>query len=297
MAPAPALAAPLPDPVAAMILQAARSDDPVTLAAIVGVARQTNPESGAEIDALLHGLRKTEEASVEAAQAAEPVVVAEAAPASPPQAPWKGSIELGGSMAQAAKDVAGAYGVVDLAQTRSTWSQRLTARGEYQQTDGQTSTQRFSFAYEPRIRFSPSRYAFGLAQYEHDLLLGYTSRYTLGAGVGLQVADRSNLKIAADFGPALRLTERRFAGEEHTVAARGSLNIRWLPTERLTILQEGAIYRDDAQASAKSITSLETLLFGPLKGRLSYNLQYEKNAAASRAGLDTTTRASLLYAF
>jgi putative salt-induced outer membrane protein len=39
------------------------------------------------------------------------------------------------------------------------------------------------------------------------------------------------------------------------------------------------------------------LLFGPLKGRLSYNVQYERDAPEGQKRTDTVSRASLVYAF
>jgi putative salt-induced outer membrane protein len=306
-------ATPAPEPVAAMIAAAADSGDPATLATVVQIAKTTNPASAAEIDALVamlaaNGGPVPAPIPVKVASAAGPATAptsahasAAAKPAAPPAAPfWKGSVELGGSLEQGATNMAGAYGVLDVTRTGPVWSQRLTVRGDYQQTEGVTTTERVSLAYEPRVRLTPNRYTFGLAQFEHDTMLGYDMRYTLGAGLGLQVADRPGLKIAVDFGPALRLTERRDATEERAVAGRGSVNIRWAPTDRVTISQEGAVYSEPDQASAKSITSLETQLFGPLKARLSYNLQYERNPANIAAyvnPLDTTTRAALLYQF
>lgn len=311
---ATAHATPAPEPVAAMIAAASDSGNPATLAAVVQIAKATNPDSGAEIDALVAMLAANGGPApapdaipmlpllpVKVASATAPAPASAPKPPAPPPVPlWKGSVELGGSLEQGATDMAGGYGVLDVTRTGPVWSQRATLRGDYQETNGKTTTERLSLAYEPRVRLSPTRYTFGLAQFEHDTMLGYDMRYTLGAGLGLQVADRPGLKIAVDFGPALRFTERHDAGDERAVAGRGSLNIRWAPTDRVTIAQEGAVYTEPDQASAKSITSVETQLFGPLKARLSYNLQYERNPANTAAAvtpLDTTTRAALLYQF
>ncbi len=295
---APPAAAALPDPVRAMIAKAAESDDPSVFAAVVAVARQAHPDASDDIDGLVGELARAE-APV---QAAQPIVVPAAA-ATVAAAPsldapvWKGSVELGGSLARGSTESIGAYGVVDVSRVTPAWSQRLTWRGDYQETNGRSTTQRLSLAYEPRARLSSRRYAFGLAQYEHDRFLGVESRYTLGAGLGLQVADAPDLKIAVDLGPALRLTETHQHGEERAAAGRASLNLRWLPTERITLSQEAALYAEADQTSAKSITALETLLFGPLKARLSYNMQYERDSRIARSDLDTTTRASVLYTF
>lgn len=286
------LPAPLPTPVRAMIAKAAEGGDPAVLATVLSVARLANPDSLAEIDALAAELAPA------AAPAAPPPALAFAdAPPAPDLAVWKGSLELGGAVAQGRTETVGGYGVIDVSRTTPGWSQRLTWRGDYQETNGRASTQRFSLAYEPRARLSDHRYAFGLAQYEHDRFLGVERRYTVGAGLGVQLARSEALKVAVDLGPALRLTETREFGQERAAAGRASLNIRWLPTDRVTLRQEAALYADEQQTSAKSITALETLLFGPLKGRLSYNMQYERDARVARSDLDTTTRASILYTF
>jgi putative salt-induced outer membrane protein len=292
---APAAATSLPDAVRAMIGKAAASDDPAVFAAVLAVARDAYPDNAAEIDALAADLSEAPPALAEEAAVASAPAVAFAPSLEPPI--WKGSVELGGSLAQGSTETVGAYGVVDVSRLTPGWSQRLTWRGDYQETNGRTSTQRLSMAYEPRARLNAQRYAFGVAQYEHDRFLGLEHRYTVGAGLGLQVADSPDLKIAVDLGPALRLTETEKFGEERAAAGRASLNLRWLPSERLTLSQETALYADEQQTSAKSITALETLLLGPLKGRLSYNVQYERDARVDRSDLDTTTRASLLYTF
>jgi Putative salt-induced outer membrane protein len=305
-------AAALPEPVRAMIAKAAESRDPAVLSAVVAVARQTHPDEAADIDRLAAELAHAEaapETAPETAPAAEPaepaLELATAAAAATPananaalDAPvWKGSLEFGGSLVQGSTESVGAYGVVDVSRVTPLWTQRLTWRGDYQETNGRASTQRLSLAYEPRVRLSSRRYTYGLAQYEHDRFLGVEHRYTVGAGLGVQLANAPDLKIAVDLGPALRLTETQEYGEERAAAGRASLNVRWLPSDRITLSQEAALYAEADQTSAKSITAVETLLFGPLKARLSYNMQYERDSRVARSDLDTTTRASVLYTF
>jgi putative salt-induced outer membrane protein len=285
---APAVAKPLPEGVTAMIRKAAEAGDPAVLAAVLQVARQANPESLAEIDAAA----KPEPAGA----AVKRIAGAAAAPAAPPA--WKGSVELGGGLSTGATQATGGYGAVDITHAVGRWRDRLVGRGDYQKTDGETSTERLSIAYEPRLDLSSATYAFGLTQYEHDRIQGYQSRYTVGAGLGLEISRNPALKLALDFGPAVRVTRRYDGpGDDATLAARGGVKLKWLPSERVTLSEESALYADDGETSAKSITSLDTLLFGPFKARLSYDVSYEKNPSLEGPKLATTTRASLLYSF
>jgi putative salt-induced outer membrane protein len=289
--PSVSLARALPAGTEAMIVTAAQSKDPAVLAAVVSVARKANPDSGAELDALL--------AQVSHMGKTVKILAKPAAPKAPPPAPvgWKGALELGGALATGPHDVAGGYASIDLTRSSLRWKHRFTARGDYQETDSNRSTDRFSLAYEPRVTLSDTAYGVGIAQIEHDKILGLESRYTLGAGLGLRLPDDAPVKLTVDIGPAVRLTNRVGQPQETAVSARGSLNLRWLQSERLTVSEESAIYTDREQTSARSSTALDTLLYGPLKARLSYNLQYERNPLSGFSGLSSTTRASLLYSF
>jgi putative salt-induced outer membrane protein len=294
-----ATAASVPRAVRAMIDKAAQSDDPTVFAAVIAVAKQANPGSAGEIDALGKAAADRAAARRLAATAAASTPPVRPKPVAAPPTPvqWKGTAELGGSHATGVSEVLALYGSLDVSRVGPVWTHRLTVRDDFQRTDGLTTTERFAAAYEPRVQIAPAMYGFGLTQYEHDRSLGYRNRYTLGAGVGVKLIDRPNLTVGGDIGPALRFTEYYALDREQTIAGRASLNIRWVPSQRITIAQEAAAYVEGQQSSARSVTSVETLLFGPLKARLSYNLQYERDSRISRSDLDTITRASILYSF
>src|SRR5690606_16098157 len=106
-----------------------------------------------------------------------------------------------------------------------------------------------------------------------------------------------DLKLTLDAGPALRRTIFYVGDEEDRLAGRGSVNLRWSPSPRVTLAQEVAAYVEKANTSVRSTTSLETLLFGPLKARLSHNIQYERDAPPGQKEVDTVSRASVIYSF
>ena len=84
---------------------------------------------------------------------------------------------------------------------------------------------------------------------------------------------------------------------ESQVAARGSITAKWLVAPKITLAEEGAVYLDSLHATARSTTALDTPLIGALKARLSYNVQFERDAPASHRQFDTVTRLSLAYGF
>ncbi|HEY3697376.1 DUF481 domain-containing protein [Phenylobacterium sp.] len=291
--PGGALAAPPPDPIRAMVETAISTDDPATIAGVVSVAKRTVPDSAAEIDAIAADYY----AQLSARKAAEAREAEARVAAAGPLSLWRGSIELGGSRSTGNSGVLDLYSGLDLTRVGIRWTHKLTAHAEYQETSGTPSTERALFAYQPQLKLDPVFYAYGLGQYEHDRFLGYRNRYTAGVGVGVSAVERPDLKIDFDAGPAARLTNFYDMATQDRLAARGSFHLKWLPSPRLTFTEETAIYLQKGDTTAKSSTAIETRLFGPLKARLSYDLQYESDAPEGQENLDTTSRVSLVYGF
>ncbi|MFZ5706658.1 MAG: DUF481 domain-containing protein [Pseudomonadota bacterium] len=290
----PAIAAPLPDPVRAMIETAMASDEPETIAAVVSVAKKANPGSIEEIDALVadHDRALAEAKARKEQQERDRLASAGLLEL------WTGQVELGGSWSTGNTRTLGLYGGAKLKRSGLDWQHDLSARIDYQETDNVATTERAVVAWQPRYKISRSYYAFGLTQYEHDRFLGYRHRLTAGAGLGVVLADSTRFRLEIDAGPAFRFTSFYGPDEsEKRLAGRGGLNLRWTPISRLTLAQEVALYVEKGNSTATSTTSVETLLFGPLKGRLSYNVQYERDAPEGQKRTDTVSRASLVYAF
>jgi len=276
-----------------MVETAIATNDPEVVSRVVSVAKLTVPNSAAEIDAIAADYYTQLSARKAAEARAAEERIAEAGPLSL----WKGSIELGGSRSTGNSRVLDVYSGLDLTRTGIRWTHKLTAHAEYQQTSGTPSTERALIAYQPQLKLGPVFYAYGLGQYEHDRFLGYQVRYTAAVGMGISAVAGPNLKIDFDAGPAFRVTDFYDMATEDRVAARGSFHLKWLPSPRLTFTEEAAVYLQKGDTTAKSSTAVETRLFGPLKARLSYDVQYESDAPEGQTDLDTTSRVSLVYSF
>jgi putative salt-induced outer membrane protein len=290
---APTSAAPIPQQIRAMLDTAIASKDANTIAAVTSVAKKTAPDSAAEIDAIFDDYQQHQKAVQAEKLEAERERLASASLLSL----WKGQFEVGGSRTTGNTDTLGLYGAIKGERKGLHWTHSLTARIDYQRTDGQPTTERILAAYQPRYLLSPGFYTYGLTQYEHDRSLGYRDRYTAGAGLGVTLVDKPDLKIDVDVGPAFRYTEFYEEPRESRIAGRGSLAIRWKPVERITLTQEASVYGQRGGTTAASTTAIDTMLFGPVKGRLSYAVQYESDQPDGQKPLDTVSRASLVYNF
>jgi putative salt-induced outer membrane protein len=289
----PVHASPLPDAIRAMLETAIATNDPATIAAVVSVARRTAPDSAAEIDAIA-AVYNDRLSAENAARAREDATrIARAGPLSL----WKGSVELGGSRSSGAGRILDIYSGLDLTRVGIDWTQKLTAHAEYQRTNHAPTTERVTLAYQPQVKLDPAFYAYGLGQYEHDRFQGYRNRYTAGLGLGVSPVNRPDLKIELEVGPAARITDFYAMSTQTRLAARGSFNLKWRLSPTITFAEGVALYLEKGDTTAKSAASLETTLLGPLKARLSYDLQFESDAPAGQKSLDTTSRVSLVYGF
>ncbi len=291
--PAMPAAAELPEPIIRMLVEAHRGGDDAQIAAVVKIAKRTYPDDAVEIDRLVAGdaavlaqrrraERRAEEARIRAAGFLDI---------------WKGEVEVGGSRATGNSNVISLYASAKLVRDALEWRQRLQGRFDFQRTDGVQTVDRTLLAYQANYKFTPRFYTLGLAQYERDSFLGYSDRYTAGAGLGYDIADRAELKLSVEGGPAVRRTHYVDEGDRTTIAARASVSARWSLSPNLVFTQDAAGFIEQGNRNAVITSALDTKLIGALKARFSYNILYEHDAPEQRRALDTLSRATLVYSF
>lgn len=282
----------LPPDVRAVIDAAAASGDAQAVATVARFARQAHPGAEAEIGAIEAAF-----AAAEAARAADTgrARQAELATAGPLEN-WSGQIELGASRSTGRTDSFGFLGGVTLERQGVDWRHNVTARGELQETNGLRSTQRVLLSWQPRLALDERLYAQGIAQYDHDPILGFANRYTLGLGGGYALIASDDARLDLEGGPAIRREDPVAGDAETSLAARASADFRWKVAPTLELRQNGTFYLDDGNRTGRALTSLDTRLLGDLGLRLSYELRYER-AGAGSAFLDTTSRATMVLGF
>ena len=284
---------PLPDATRAMINAAIATDDEAKVATVVELAKQTNPGSTAEIDAMNQAFaaklaeKKAKEAAETEAQIRSAGVLDN----------WSGSGELGAFRATGNSSNTGVTAGVKLARTGIDWTHKLSALADYQRSNGVTTREQFIAAYEPNYRLSKRLYAYGLAQYERDKFQGYASRYTLSGGLGYHVIDQDNMQLSVKGGPAWRKTNFVGGGSDSSIAAMVAGDYWWQISERLRLTQNAAAYFQSGNTSLSSLTGLEAKFDDSLSARLSYGVEHETDPPLGAKKTDTLTRVTLIYGF
>lgn len=279
-----ALAAPIPDAVAAMIDAAA--GDPVQLKAVADVAKKTNPNSVAEIDGKVAAIEKSRADAREAQLASQGFFQG-----------WTGSGEAGGFISSGNTQNRGAAVGLTLTKETRKWKHALRGLVDYQEDNGRVSRERYFAGYEGNYNITTDFYALMTLSYERDPFTGFNRRFSESLGLGYKLINSPRLVVAVEGGPALRQTRFVSGLEDNSFAARGAVNAKWIINDNLTLTENATIFYDDFNTSLYSLTALTAKLSGALSARLSFQFNSESNPPPGREDVDTVTRATVVYSF
>ena len=283
----------LPPAARALLQQAMDAGTPESFAAIAKLARERYPDGAGQIDALSaeNAANIAEKAANDARAKADALAAASFLDL------WRGEAEIGGALSTGNSRNVSLYGALKANREGIRWRHALVARVDFQKTDGDTTTDRATASYQPQYKLDDRLYVFGIAQFEHDRFLGYEQRYTTGPGLGYTLFTGPKLRVDLEGGPAARRTIYIDADPQWTIAGRGSINVTWKPSTTVTLTSTNALFYQRGGSNFVSNTALDTKLFGPLKARLSYTATYEQDTPDVSQGINTISRASLVYDF
>ncbi|WP_375289815.1 YdiY family protein [Qipengyuania sp.] len=299
---APARAA-VPEPVRAMIDAAIATGDPAKVAAVVEVAKQTNPDDKGEIDALHQTFL--------AAKAEEKRVAEEKRIEGIRQAGlfenWSGKGELGGFRSTGNSDNLGFSAALTAKREGIDWTHQVRARADYQSTNGVKTREKYFAAYEPRYQLEDDLFIYGLAQAERDTFQGFDARYALSGGLGYQVVKKPELNLNVKAGPALRLVDYTTGETDTRLAGLIGVDFDWTVADGLKLTQDTnavaetggsavAIF-DSRNTTLSVITGLEARISKKLSSRFSYQVDYQSNPPAGKVETDTLSRITIVYGF
>lgn len=293
----------LPAPVRAIIDAAIATGDAAKVATVIDLARQTNPEDAEEI-AQLHDAFLTHQREL-AAEAERQALIARREAGLFEN--WGGRGEIGAFHATGNSRDTGLTAALALERTGIDWEHRLRARADYQRSNGRTSREQYSLAYEPRYGVSPRLFAYALAQAERDPIQGYASRLSASGGIGYQAIDGEALDLSIKAGPAWRRTNLAGGGGQSNIGALAGLDFDWRILPQLTLTQNTDLVAetggsavaiiDSANTSLTLVTGLEAKVSQTLTTRLAYTVDYNSNPPPGAVATDTHTRFSLVYDF
>jgi putative salt-induced outer membrane protein len=286
---------PEPDPIRQMLAAAMATRKDGDVEAVGALAKKTNPERIADIDAMLVDYR--------AKRTAEKKAAADAARAKLAAAKfwqnWKGEGQIGASQSSGNTSSTGLSLGLALNRKGIDWDQRFRAQADYQRTGGSTSMERYLVEYEPQIRVGERAFAYGLGRWERDRILGFGNRWNASAGMGYKVIANKAMTLNLKAGPAWRETDYlpgRGQNESELTGLAG-LDFGWNLSPTLRLTQTASTIVGQHNSVTSSLTALNAKLTGALSARFSYSADIDTRPPPGIEKVDTLTRFTLVYGF
>jgi len=285
----PAVAAPVPKPVADMLRIAVDSGDPVLVQSMIRTAKTSNPNSSAEIDILYKRLTFTAEQRRQARLRRQRYYQG-----------WVGKGEFGAFDTSGQVNSTGITAGLSLVRDGLRWKQSFSAAVDYLHHDGVEERDRYFVGHQANYKINDRIYALGLASWEGNRAQGFNSRFIASVGAGVSVINRKTMSLSVEASPAVRETSYLNSGADSALAARVAGNYHWDMTSRLTLTEAATYYKESRDETLTSEAALTMKLIGALSTRFSYRLQKENQSLPLPTAInttDTTSRLSLVYTF
>ncbi len=280
----PALAAPLPPAVAAMI-DAVRSD-PDKLKVIAEIAMETNPGSAAEIEARVASIKENAERERLEALASQGFFQG-----------WKGSGEIGAFASSGNTNTRGVAIGVNLSKETIRFKHALRGFVDYQRQDGVTTRERYLAGYQGNYNITPRFFALLALTFEKDEFSGFDSRFSQSLGLGYKLLDGPALFATIEGGPALRQTRFTDGLSENMFAGRAAADFKAFLSETIFITETASYFYDGSNNSLQSLTALNARINDALTARLSFQLNTESEPPLGRRKSDKVSRMTIVYSF
>lgn len=293
----------VPPPVRALIDAAIATGDAGKVKTVIALAKTTNPDDAAELDAILQGFEADQSAKAELAAKAKEEAIRNAGLFEN----WNGRGELGAFRSTGNADNTGLTAAISLTRTGIDWQHKLIARADYQESNGVTTREQYFASYEPNVRLDDDFYAYALAQYEGDRFQGFSARYALSGGIGYKVIDSEDLQLSAKIGPAYRVTRFLDDRSESRIAGLLGIDFDWAITDRLKLTHDtnavaetggsAVVIVDSRNTSLNLATGLNAKISNRMSARVSYTVEYDSNPPPGAVQTDTLSRVTLIYDF
>jgi len=283
----------LPDPVRDMIVAAIATGDDEKVRTVIDIARTTNPDDAAEIDAML----ATYETQLAANKAEEEAAQEAAIRSAGLFQNWSGTGELGAFNSTGNAENTGVTAGLALTRDGINWRHKLRARADYQKSNGVVTREQFLAAYEPNLRLSDRLFAYALAQYERDRFQGFSARYAASGGLGYDLIVEDNMTLSVKAGPAWRRTELIGGQSTSSIAGLASADFDWQIAENIALTQDVHAFVQSGSSTYVSDTGLQAGISDNISVRLSYSVEHDTDPPLGAEQTDTHSRITLIYDF
>jgi putative salt-induced outer membrane protein len=284
--PLPALAqTALPPAVRAMVEAAAKGGDAAKIDAVVAIAKETNPESGEEIDAIVKQYADAREA-----QRVEELKTAGFFDK------WAGRIDFGGSVSTGTVNNSNLAMGIALKREGLSWNHQAGFSADIQKAEGATIQNRLYGTWQSDWKLTDRFYLLGRFEYEKNFNAGIDRRFVETIGAGYRMVLPPPISWDLEAGPAFRQTRFLDGSSENAVAFRGASRFAWAISDNTNLSNDTFIFIESA-SSIQNTLAISTSLWRGISAGVSFTYLWEEEPLPGLQSSSTITRFTLGYSF
>jgi putative salt-induced outer membrane protein len=281
------------------MLDAAAAKDGATLSTIASVAKTTNPDASADIDAYVSAYTKGQEDARIAKLDSQSFLEG-----------WTGQGDIGVSFSSGSSKTTDIYAGIGLTKESLKWRHSINALADLQKSDGTKNREKFGVTLQSSYKFNDRLFAYGLLGWERDPFQGYSRRFTESLGIGYRVIAADNITWDIEGGPALRQTtlvgpKPLFApipkpnGKQNVLAGRIASNFMYKFSDKLVFTNASGGLFNKGSDSLYARSLLSASLTDRINAGIGFDVTIETKDARTLKPkqTDTTTRLTLGYKF
>jgi len=238
------------------------------------------------------------------------VALCDQAPA-PPMGVWTGKGQLGFLGSQGNTDAQSLNAAFDAGLLSGLWQHTAHLDYLYGQSAHVVAAERWDAQWQSNYSFAPRMFAFGAAQYQHDMFSGFQYQASETVGVGYKLINSAATKLDVQVGVGdqqLRPEDLikngtgaviyRIPGPSQSSAiVSGGINYSQVLTSTATLTNKLLLQSGSANTLLTDALALTVKMSTRLALSLGYNLQNNSNPPAGLKKLDTTETVNLVFSF
>lgn len=177
------------------------------------------------------------------------------------------------------------------------WNHLIGFAGLYGESDGESDDKEFFLTYEGSRYFTPQFYAYGTGRYQYDNDTDNRQDAFLGLGLGYRIYNTEQVAWRLQGGPGIRYIEDQQRDSESEVAALISSRFYYSLTDVVSLTNDTDILGSSDDYNVSNAFGVNFKVSNNLSTRISYQTEYDSDAAPGIKSTDNTIGLSLVVGF
>jgi putative salt-induced outer membrane protein len=211
---------------------------------------------------------------------------------------WKGEGALGFTSSSGNTDTENLDANLKVSRQHLQWKHSLALEAIRNETDNETSAERWAIRERSEYQLDAQSYAFGQARYEEDKFSGYDHQASLVFGLGSRLLEDARHLLDLSLGLGYRNIRNSESGDsEDSGIVTSDLIYEYKISESATFREIALLEAGEDNTFFQSETALQSRISDSLSSRISYLVKHNSTVPADVEKTDKFVSISLVYSF